>query len=316
MTVPLALLLYAACTAVVCPRLLLRSTWLYSAPRWGILVWQCAVVAVLGSLALLALTAVLPFDVVSFDLGHLLHACATVLSQRYALHRDRWVAAVSLLAAGTTAALLLRAVGQRTLAVARTRRRQRTLIDLLARDRNGHGAHVLAHKVPLAYCIPGGVGRIVLTTAAVEALGGAELSAVIEHEKAHLRGRHDMVLFGVDVAHSAFPWMGFFRTARAQIAALVEMLADDRAARATGRLALATALVDLGCARAPDGGLGASGHMTVERVQRLVDGERYPSWGRRGLLLLLSVVLVAAPVVISTAPALAARSGLCPFPSS
>ena len=311
MTVPLALILYAVTVMVLAPRLLTYDDWTHVVPRWGIAAWQACVGAVLGSLVLLALSAVLPVDSVSFDVGHLLHACSTVLQHRYLLHDGPWVSRSSLAIAAITAGLLARALVIRSAAVWRGRRRQRCLIDLLARECDGHGTHVLVHEAPLAYCIPGGRGRIVLTTAARSRLDPEETAAVVAHERAHLRGRHDLVLFGADVAHAAFPWIKFFRTAREEMRGLVEMLADDHAATQTGREPLAAALVDLGSEPAPETALGATSHITTSRVARLLE-ERHPtSLLRLTGLVGVSAVVLAMPWIIAIAPAWAARSGLC-----
>lgn len=315
MTVPLALILYASAVMLLSPRLLTHHDWSHAVPRSGIAAWQACVGAVLASFVLLALTAVVPVDSVSFDVGHLLHACSTVLRHRYLLHDAPWVSAVSLLIAATTAGLVTRALVIRSVAVFRGRRRQRCLIDLLARERDGHGTHVLVHDAPLAYCIPGGRGRIVLTTAARSRLDPAEIAAVVAHERAHLRGRHDLVLFGADVAHAAFPWIRFFRTAREQLRGLVEMLADDQAARKIGREPLAAALVDLGSEPAPESALGATSHVTASRVVRLLEEQRPASLLRRAGLMGISGVILAVPWLIAVVPAWAARSGLCPLPS-
>jgi Zn-dependent protease with chaperone function len=201
------------------------------------------------------------------------------------------------------------------LSVRRGRERQRDLLDLLVRRRDSlHGAHILAHDVPLAYCVPGGRGRVVLTTGAVSALDDRQMTAVLAHEHAHLDGRHDLVLFGADVAATAFPWSRFFRRARRELCLLVEMLADDEAARRSDPAVLATALVDLGQSPAPAGAIGANGD-TVERVERLMARAAGPTGIRRLVVLTVSLALLASPWVIAVAPAWAARSGLCPVNS-
>ncbi len=312
MTVPLALVGFALVVAFLTPPLLGRCGWVRGSPRLGILAWQAAVFAVLAACVLLAVTALVPVEKVSFDVGHLLHACPEVLRRRYELLGGSWVHVVSLVIALGTSLALLRALVVRGLAVRRGRTRQRELLDLLVRHRDSlHGAHVLDHDVPLAYCVPGGGGRIVVTTAAVAALDERQLTAVLAHEHAHLDGRHDLVLFGADVAASAFPWSGFFRRARAELSLLVEMLADDEGSRRSDRTVLATALVDLGQTRAPDGTVGAGGD-TVARVERLLHGTRGLPRLRRWAVLGAATVLLAAPWVIAVAPAWAARSGLCP----
>lgn len=314
-TVPLALVSLALSVAVLAPRLLGRPRWPRRSPRLGILAWQASVFTVLAAGVLLALTALMPVERVSFDVGHILHACPDVLRGRYATSDGSWLHLASLIVATATFLALLRALFVCGRAVRRGRVRQRELLDLLVRRRDSlRGAHILDHDVPLAYCVPGGRGRIVVTTAAVAALNDRQMTAVLAHEHAHLDGRHDLVLFGADVAAAAFPWSQFFRRARRELSLLVEMLADDEASRRSDRNVLATALVDLGQTPAPAGAVGANGD-TVERVERLMYHAAGPTGVRRVMVLTFSLALLASPWVIAVAPAWAARSGLCPLPS-
>lgn len=312
MSVPLALVLFAFVVMTAGPRWLRGRTWAQGSPRMGILAWQAAVLSVLSALVLLALTAALPVTRVSFDLGHVIHACPEALRRSYDTVDLSWVRVASAVVAAATFLALSWAVLTRGVAVRRGRVRQRQVLDLLGRERQfALCAHVLEHDVPLAYCVPGGGGRIVLTTAAVAALDERQLTAVLAHEHAHLDGRHDLVLFGADVAAAAFPWSSFFRTARAELRTLIEMLADDEASRRSDPLVLATALVDLGQTTAPTWAIGATGD-TVIRVERLIARQRRLSRARRLLAVSLSVVLLLAPWAIAVAPAWAARAGHCP----
>jgi Zn-dependent protease with chaperone function len=314
-TVPLALVLLAVVVSVLAPRLLGRANWPRRSPRLGILAWQSSVFTVLAAGVLLVLTGLMPVDRVSFDVGHVLHACPDVLRGRYSLSHGSGVHLLALIMATGTFLAVLRALIVCGLSVRRGRERQRDLLDLLVRRRDSlHGAHILAHDVPLAYCVPGGRGRVVLTTGAVSALDDRQMTAVLAHEHAHLDGRHDLVLFGADVAATAFPWSRFFRRARRELCLLVEMLADDEAARRSDPAVLATALVDLGQSPAPAGAIGANGD-TVERVERLMARAAGPTGIRRLVVLTVSLALLASPWVIAVAPAWAARSGLCPVNS-
>lgn len=315
MTVPLTLLLFAAVVSTLAPRVLVPATWTYRHPRLGILAWQAVVLSVLTSALLLAVTALVPVHRVSFDLGHLLHACPEVLRSRYQALRGSRVRLLSAMIAAATLLALSWAVVVRGRAVRRGRRRQREFLGLLAHQQdNERGAHVVEHSVPLAYCVPGGGGRIVVTSAAVAALDEAQLDAVLAHEHAHLEGRHDLVLFGAEVASTAFPWSRLMRHARQQLSLLIEMLADDRGARNSGRHALATALVDLGqVSTAPEGALGAQVDSLV-RVRRLLTWTPAFSPLLRTSVVLVSVLVGVGPWVIAVAPAWAARYGLCPLP--
>ncbi len=101
-----------------------------------------------------------------------------------------------------------------------------------------------------------------LSQGAIDSLSAAELQAVLKHERAHARGRHDLVLLPFVALSRAFGWVPFARTARQAVAVLLEMIADDHA---RDPIPLARALVMM-AQPAPAGGLGAADAGVVERV--------------------------------------------------
>ncbi|WP_067432200.1 M56 family metallopeptidase, partial [Nocardioides jensenii] len=113
------------------------------------------------------------------------------------------------------------------------RRRHRRQLDLLSYD--GRGASVLEHDVPVAYCVPGMQGsRVVVSAGAIERLSSVEVEAVLAHERAHLRARHDLVLEAFSVLHRAFPRWVSSEAALVEVQLLAEVLADRAAARVAG----------------------------------------------------------------------------------
>src|ERR1700719_3930620 len=118
-------------------------------------------------------------------------------------------------------------------AALQARRRQRALLALLAHgDPKVPGALVVDYPTVAAYCLPGLFSRIVvLSVGTVELLGRGELAAVLAHERAHLRERHDLVLLPFTALRRAFPRSATCTGAHLAVALLVEMLADDRALR-------------------------------------------------------------------------------------
>ena len=136
------------------------------------------------------------------------------------------------------------------------------LLSLLAHgDPKVPGALVVDHPAAAAYCVPGLRSAIVISAGALDLLDQAELAAVLAHERAHLRERHDLVLLPFTALLRAFRWSGVAREAYAAVALLVEMLADDRALRHRPARELATALLRVGAAggaHAPTGALAAA----------------------------------------------------------
>ncbi|MEW1722125.1 M48 family metalloprotease [Streptomyces sp. NPDC093109] len=100
---------------------------------------------------------------------------------------------------------------------------------------------------PDAYALPGRPGRIVVTTGMLRALEPAEREALFAHERAHLRGRHHLLLVAAELAALCHPAL---RALRDPLAYALERAADEAAAadvgdrrlaaRAIARAALAT----------------------------------------------------------------------------
>ncbi|TAL20976.1 MAG: M56 family peptidase [Frankiales bacterium] len=178
----------------------------------------------------------------------------------------------------------------------RSRRAHRALVDLVAtRHPLLAGTKVVASDVPVAYCLPGLRPRVVLSRGALALLGDDEVRAVLAHEEAHVDQRHDLVVLPFVALRSTFPWLGVVRTAVAEVALLVEALADDRAVRTHDRAVLARALYKVGTSGAPDGGLPATGTGVLLRAQRLLEPPaRLPLRAR--LAVVAATVLVLLPV--------------------
>ena len=175
-----------------------------------------------------------------------------------------------------------------TATVISARHRQRELLTLLAHgDPKVPGALILDHPAATAYCVPGlRSSRIVVSAGAVKLLEPAELAAVLAHERAHLRERHDLVLLPFTALRRAFPRSGTIADAYRAVALLVEMHADDRALRArpasgqggrggmaSPRNELVSALVRVGTSGdAPAGALavGSNEGEVAARVLRLL----------------------------------------------
>ena len=207
------------------------------------------------------------------------------------------------LAAGLALLTLLCWVLLAALAAAlQARRRQRTLLTLLAHgDPKVPGALVVDYPSAAAYCLPGLRSRIVVSVGTLELLGRRELAAVLAHERAHLRERHDLVLLPFTALRRAFPRSATCTDAHRAVALLVEMLADDRALRGRPARELVSALVRFGTAGscpAPAGALAAGEGEVAARVTRLLQPVRpLPAAAVLGICL-ASALLVAAPITL------------------
>ena len=169
-------------------------------------------------------------------------------------------------------------------------------------DPKAPGALVVDHPAAAAYCLPGLFSRIVvLSVGTVELLGRGELAAVLAHERAHLRERHDLVLLPFSALRRAFPRSAMCVEAQRSVALLVEMLADDHALRGRPARELVSALVRFGTAGtcpAPAGALAAGeGDMTA-RVARLLQPVRPLPATASAAICLASGLLVAATIAL------------------
>jgi Zn-dependent protease with chaperone function len=189
-----------------------------------------------------------------------------------------------------------------SVAAVQARRRQRTLLTLLAHgDPKVPGALVVDYPDAAAYCLPGLRSKIVVSVGTLELLGRGELAAVLAHERAHLRERHDLVLLPFTALRRAFPRSATCAEADRTVALLVEMLADDHALRARPARELVSALVRFGTAGAcatPAGALGAAEGEVAARVARLLHPVRPLPAGAVAAICLAAALLAAAPVAL------------------
>ena len=188
--------------------------------------------------------------------------------------------------------------------VLRARQRQRVLLSLLAHgDPKVPGALVVDHPAAAAYCLPGLRSAIVISAGTLDLLDADELAAVLAHERAHLRERHDLVLLPFLALLRAFRWSSTARKAYRAVGLLVEMHADDRALQHRPARELATALLRVGAAgggSVPSGALAAARRTEECEVAARVIRLLRPTPGLSGTFVAL---VIAAAAVIATVPA-------------
>lgn len=257
------------------PSLLARSAWPIRAPRAAIVLWQS--IALAGVLS--AFSAGIAIASRLFVPGPDGRPTATITSEIRALGWPLWLLYVVVFAITMViGARLIVAVLQVAIATRRRRAHHRMLVDLLGKSREAAPRHVhtrasglriLDVAQPLAYCLPGVRSRVVVSEGTLNALSANEVAAILTHERAHLRARHDLVLEMFTAVHAAFP--RFVRSASAldAVRLLIELLADDAAVRRAGPTPLARALVACASGPTPSGAMAAGGPTTVLRVRRL-----------------------------------------------
>jgi Zn-dependent protease with chaperone function len=163
-------------------------------------------------------------------------------------------------------------------------------------------AFVLDAARPAVYCVPGRPPTIVLTTGALAVLGPDQLTAVLAHERAHLAGRHHLLLAVTRSLAAVAPAVPLFARGTGAVARLAEMRADDVAARRAGggqgRRTLLTAMLAMGAGMAavptPAAWLPATGGAVAARVRRLANPPPPARWLCHGLALAALTLAIAA----------------------
>jgi Zn-dependent protease with chaperone function len=298
---PVLLAAYAVAVAAAGTCWLPRASWPQRAPRLGIAVWQGLTVTVVASALLAGLLLTVPCLRVWADWPSL-RACVLSARAQYASPGGAVVSTAGALLTLAAAARLAWFTGAAVTSSRRRRARHDEVLALVGRRGPVPGMVLLEDDRPAVYCVPGH-RRIVFTTGALRRLDSCQLDAVLAHERAHLTGRHHLVIILAAALRRAFPHVRFFAVAASQISCLVEMAADDAAARRAHRLTLADALLTLAAARTPAGALGAGGTAGAQRIQRLIDSPEPAGRGRR--MATSALALIAAPAVAFSAPALA-----------
>lgn len=300
----LAFTILAVLLAGPTPALLARAAWPLRAPRAVMALWQAiALAAVLSAFSAgiaIATRLLMP--------GPDGRPTTGVFAAHSRLGWPLWAVYIGVFALTVlVGARLVAAVVRVAIATRRRRAHHRMVVDLVG---VGHDAalaqrcartrdlRVLNVAQPLAYCLPGVRSRVVVSEGTLNTLTSDEVAAILTHERAHLRARHDLVLEAFTAVHAAFPRLVRSANALRAVQLLVELLADDAAVRAAGREPLARALVACAASGAPSGALAAGGPSTVLRVRRL-------SGRPNSLALSAAAYLAAAAVLVVPTVALA-----------
>ncbi|HEX9033137.1 MAG TPA: M56 family metallopeptidase [Streptosporangiaceae bacterium] len=315
MPAPVLLLGAVAIGCVPAARLLAAASWPRRSPAIAIALWQ-AIGLSWGVATVGALAGIGTSDLHRSGLGLSSVAARTGVVARLLVGTDdararSWglLTVLRVVSLGASIVLLTVLCWILIAAVAnvlRARHRQRALLGLLAHDDpKVPGALVVDHPAATAYCVPGLRSAIVISAGTLDLLDQAELAAVLAHERAHLRARHDLVLLPFTALLRAFRWSAIAREANRQVALLVEMLADDRARRFRPARELATALLRVGASgggQAPAGALAVTGTAVegelTARVTRLL---RPPP----DLPVIWAIVIAAVAATLVVAPAAA-----------
>jgi Zn-dependent protease with chaperone function len=276
MLVVVGLLGYALLAALTSPLLLARGAWRITYPRLALTLWNCAflsgLAALLASLVWSITLVVATPTSKSVPSGWFGPTVIVVFS---------WV---GLAVAGGVGALVLSRLEPMD-ASKRRANEQLTQLEATAVYRTAHVSGMLVNFVdcsaPLAVSFAGDDRRIVVTSALEAGLTAAQLRSVIEHERTHLTHHHGLIGSLAQLNLACLPQLFGAREFERSAHLLVELIADDHAARVCGVPDAANALVRVGT-------LCGSEAMKL-RAERLVDNStRLPARSRRRIHALAS----------------------------
>jgi len=303
-SIAVCLLLYAAVVCVVAPRLLPPLTRRGSAPRAAVAVWLIVLFSVLASWAAAA-AALVVYAARTWTRPDPLAVRACFAAWRSAAAGQHGVSTqiglwVLTLVVGTLTVTLAARVGRSLLRGRASSRRHARSAHIIGRRVAGVDGLVLDAPQKMAYCLGGRPATIVITTAAIATLEPPHLDAVLAHERAHLAGRHHLLLAATRALAASMPRIRLFTVAETEIAGLLEMCADDTAARRHGASPLLAAILALaGADPIPSAALGANTVGVCARVTRLTDPDTAAARIRARLLLAaVTAAIVFGPFVV------------------
>lgn len=270
-------------------------------PVLAVAAWTGAIVSCLGAwiAALMILVVGLVHSAVDRTA---LTFCVQALGLAPTTHLPAPVAVVLVIALiVVTASVALHTARRVIVTLASSRRNNRDhaeAMNIVGRATGQRGVVMVDAPEPVAYCVAGGRRRlIVVTSGALRHLDDAGLHAVLAHERAHLRGHHHQIVAVLTALAAALPRMPLIAAAMRTVPALLEMCADDAAIRSSGRRQVLRSLVLLSTGgRVPEGMLAAGSTAVLDRVERLLEPGRRPSWRLGDLgLAMLTVATCAVP---------------------
>jgi beta-lactamase regulating signal transducer with metallopeptidase domain len=197
---------------------------------------------------------------------------------------------------------------------ARAQRERLAVLRVAARREPGSPDTLwLAHDRPLAFSLTGRHGIIVATEGLTRHLSAPAVDAVLAHERAHLAGRHHVLIAAADALRAALPFVPLFRHAPAAVRELVELAADATAVRRCGTAAVRSALVSVSGHGTPEAALAMARDAVDLRLARLHLSTGAPRRFRRAVSCgLTGLTAAAVPFVVSTGLLLGIATLACP----
>lgn len=313
MTIAFVLLLGALLVAWAAPRLLEPRLYAGADPQTFLVTWLMLVASTLLSLTTAVGLLLLPGHGPAKQVLLLAHDCWAAMSHGSLPRIDAVAGLVSVVL--VTAAVIRCGVG-----VVRHARQRRTVhrkhLDLL-RILTGAGAVPgstlwLDVPDPMAYSVAGRPSLIVASEGLRRELPRHAVAAVLEHERAHLRGRHHLMVAIAEALAIALPWLPLMRRSPYLVRAVVELSADSIAARSHGAGAVRTALLGMSESSTPAHALGMAPDCVALRLAVLSSARSESGRLNRALRSgFAGAIALLLPALTSTALLTAATVALC-----
>lgn len=229
MSLTLVLLAIATAEFLVAPHLLGRGSWRIRHPESCLLAWYAMFVTGVACTCLAVIRAVVRGMSAQLLLQHRDWVSPTteVMSAWLALA----IAGAALSLLGTKLGAMIVRERQLRADFARLAEHADTRHQLI----DGLSVHLVASAEVVVCSLRRSSGEVMLSTAVTDRLSGPQVSALLAHERAHLRGLHDVISRVAALNADCLP--GFLTPARMEQSTrlLIELAADRAAARRVGR---------------------------------------------------------------------------------
>ncbi|MER5337418.1 M56 family metallopeptidase [Micromonospora sp. NPDC002717] len=295
----IALIVGAFVVAWLAPAPLERAVGGVRDPVAVLLAWWGSLAAVLLTFTAGVVLLLTPADSVEDWAEYLAHHCWLAVRHGRLPAQDEVLGVTGVVAVAALAARGVVVAARQRRSHRDSRQAHQDLVTLVGETLTPEREPVLRvpHRAPLAYSVGGGRGLLVVS-AGVLGLPAAQRAAVLCHERAHLRGRHHLIVALAEVLAAAAPWVPLTRRAPRAMRLLVELSADAAAVRACGAPAVRAALIALNGAPHPAHALPMAGADVPMRLHRLQAGE---PGSRASTRVALPLAAVLAPALVSVA---------------
>lgn len=270
MSVAAALILGSVLVAWASPTVLRRLVERGHDPLSVMICWVVSIAGVVGTFTAGVVLLMLPGDrLTGSAAADLAQGCWTTLGHGRLPELDEAIGMVGAVVLIAVAGRFVAGAARRGRAQRRIHRAHLNLLRMVGGAETGPTAVLWLDRVrPLAYSVGGRPGLVVATTG-LRRLPAQQVAAVLCHERAHLRGRHHLLVSLAEALAVAVPVVPLFGRAPVAMRLLVELVADAAAVRRCGPPAVSAALVALDGGHGPEHALAMADRDVALRLRRI-----------------------------------------------